>query len=264
MRTAKTAVLAVMTFALSIPLNAQWRRAVFSGKGEFVDEPAAHPLSYFTSNPFARDDGNEFCVSCASSDKAQSAHKYTIQPIVKPVGALAGFRILDIFYRANPQGSASASAAKWKSILVQVGPDRYKEIFHLQAFYTTASLKPTQILRSGNESVLATMDFDGGNGGGCWQGYWWFDSKGPHSLNFSPLEAAINERLSTAHENAARVQISCGALNLESQEVRSNIQKSHARCHACDIIGDLTARFRLDGASVLPVAIDLHPLKPFP
>src|SRR6185437_16652068 len=97
MRTAQTAVVALMTIALSIPLSAQWRRMVFSAKGQFMDEPTAHPLSYFTANTFARDDGNEFCVSCTPPGKIQSAQKYTIQPTVKPVGALAGFRILDIF-----------------------------------------------------------------------------------------------------------------------------------------------------------------------
>jgi hypothetical protein len=264
MRTAKTAVVTVMTIALSIPLSAQWRRVVFSGKGQFVDEPAAHPLSYFTAKPFLRDDGAEFCVSCTPSGKAESARRYVIRPLVKPVGVLAGFRIVDIFYHANTRGTASATGTKWKSILVQVGPDRYKEIFHLQAFYTAASLGPTRILRSGNESVLATMDFDGGSGGGCWDGYWWFDNEGPHPLDFSALEASIRERLSAEHANAAKVQILCGALNLESQEVKSTIQESHAPCRSCGIIGEVMARFRLDGALVVPVAIDFHPVKTLP
>jgi hypothetical protein len=264
MTTTKTAVVAVMTIALSIPLSAQWRRVVFSGKGQSVDEPAAHPLSYFTAKPFLRDDGEEFCVLCTPSGKAESAQRYMIRPMVNSVGVLAGFRIIDILYRANARGNVNATNAKWKSILVQVGPDRYKEIFHLQAFYTTASLGPTRIVRSGNEPVLATMDFDGGNGGGCWDGYWWFDSEGAHPLDFSPLEAAIRRRLSARRVSGATVQISCGRLNLGAQEVKSRIQESHAQCRSCDSIGELTARFRLDGALVRPVAIDFQPVKTLP
>ena len=47
--------------ALSLPANSQWRRLVFSGKGGFDDVPQEHPLSYFTANPFLRDDGDDLC-----------------------------------------------------------------------------------------------------------------------------------------------------------------------------------------------------------
>jgi hypothetical protein len=168
--------------------------------------------------------------------------------MVKPVGVLAGYRVVDVLYYPSPRANASVTEAKWKSILVQTGTDRYVEIFHLQAFYTTASVEPSRILHSSNEAVLVTMDLDGGNGGGCWEGYWWFDSTGPHPLDFSRLETAIRERLSAAHQEDARVQISCSNLNLNSQQVNSGVQKSQAQCQACDRVGKLTARFRLDEA----------------
>jgi hypothetical protein len=257
MTTTQTVVFALLTVAVSFPLSAQWKRAVFSGKGEFEDVPEAHALSYFTTNPFLRDDGAEFCTACTPSGKAESTRKYTVRSIVKPVGVLAGFRIINVLYYVNARADASATDAKWKSILVQV--DRYKEIFHLQAFYTTASIGPARIIQSGKESVLATMDLDGGNGGGCWEGYWWFANNGPNSLDFSPLEAAIRERLSALHEGDATFQISRSNLNLSSQYVKSGIQKSHPQCHACDGIGELTAHFRLDGALVQPATIEFQP-----
>jgi hypothetical protein len=99
-------------------------------------------------------------------------------------------------------------------------------------------------------------------GGGCWEGYWWFDSTGPHPLDFSRLETAIRERLSVAHQEDARVQISCSNLNLNSQQVNSGVQKSHAQCQACDWVGKLTARFQLDGALVQPVAVEFYPENP--
>ena len=202
----RTAVVALVTFAVAVPATAQWRRVVLSGKGKSVDVPATHALSYFTANPFLRDDVNEFCDLCTSSGKAASSQKYTIRSIVKPVGVLAGYTVVDVLYYPSPPALANASVTgrKWKSILVQTGTDRYMEIFHLQAFYTTASVEPSRILQSGNEQVLVTMDLDGGNDGGCWEGYWWFDRTGPHPLDFSRLETAISERLSAAHQKEFR------------------------------------------------------------
>src|SRR5207249_10579041 len=48
---------------------AQWQRTVFSGKGQFTDVPTPHPLSYFTADPFLRDDGGDFCEVCTPPDK---------------------------------------------------------------------------------------------------------------------------------------------------------------------------------------------------
>src|SRR5581483_4013266 len=111
--------------------------------------------------------------------KGASSQKYKIRSMIKPVGVLAGFRVIDVLYYPSTLTNARTTGAKWKSILVQTGTDQYMEIFHLQVFYTTASVEPSRVLRSGNESVLVTMDLDGGNGAGCWEGYWWFDSTGP-------------------------------------------------------------------------------------
>ena len=121
-------------------------------------------------------------------NSANSAHlrqgcilQKNTRSMVKPVGVLAGYRVVDVLYYPSPRPNASVTGATWKSILVQTSTDRYTEIFHLQAFYTTASVEPSRILQSGDEPVLVTMDLDGGNGGHCWEGYWWFDSSGPIS-----------------------------------------------------------------------------------
>ncbi len=205
-----------------------WERVVLSGKGESRDLPAPHPLSYFTENPLLRDDGFEFCRAFTSSE-------YSIRSEVKPVGELAGYLIVDVLYSVNTRG------VTWKSILVQTGADNYREIFHLQAFYTTFTLKRSRIVQSGNESVLVTMDKDGGNGGGCWEGYWWFDGSGPHAVDFSRLRAAITERL----PRDTSINMSCANLDLGSQQVQS---------------AGLTARFRLNGPVAEPASVIYHPL----
>ena len=121
----RTAVVALLTFAAAVPATAQWRRVVLSGKGKSLDVPSPHALSYFTANPFLRDDANEFCELCTTPGKAASSQKYTIRSMVKPVGVLAGYRVVDVLYYPSPRANASVAGAKWKSILVQTGTDRY-------------------------------------------------------------------------------------------------------------------------------------------
>ncbi len=260
MRTPDTVLRALLAIALCMPASAQWSRPVFSGKGEFNDIPSPHPLSYFAANPFLRDDGNDLCLLCTPEDKAKSAQRYSIRTVVKPVGALTGFHILDVLYFVSERDNPDGNEVKWKSILVQVGSDSYREIFHLQAFYTTVSIEPSRIIQSGSERVLATFDSDGGNGGGCWEGYWWFDRSGPHSLDFSKLRSAINDRV----PEKALFRISCSDLDLKSQQIHSGVQKAEARCGGCDYVGEVTARFRLDGFIAVPVAISFKPADPQP
>lgn len=180
-----------LAIAAHTPARGQWQRIVLSGKGEFDDIASPHPLSYFTRNSFLRDDSNEFCISCTPDDKAGSGRKYSVRTAINPVGTLADFPVVDLLYSITARNQPSGYKVTWKSILVQVSRDSYREIFHLQAFYTTASLKPSRIIQSGNEKILATVDSDGGNAGNCWEHYWWFDRSGPHSLNFRDSEPLL-------------------------------------------------------------------------
>lgn len=259
MTISRAALLALIALADSLAADPQWQRVVLSGKGRSIDVPTPRALSYFIANPFLRDDSDEFCEDCTPSGKTLSSRKYTIRSSVKPVGTLAGYPVVDVLYYPSPLSATAPTPAKWKSILVQVGPDRYVEIFHLQAFYTSASVGPSRIVQSGNEAVLVTTDPDGGNGAGCWEAYWWFDNAGPHALDFSLLEAAIKQRLAAAHQEGAVFRASCSSLNLNLQLVESAVQQPTARCQACGQVGNLIARFRLDGPVVRPLTIDFHP-----
>ena len=241
---------ALIAIALCLPASGQWSRVVFSGKGESTDIPSAHSLGYFTRSPVLRDDGDDLCELCTPTGKAKSALKYSIRAAVRPVGNLAGYPVVDVLYSIGSRGDPS-SDVKWKSILVRVGPDSYREIFHLQAFYSTISIQPSSIVASGSERVLATMDFDGGVAGDCWEGYWWFDRAGPHALDFSRLEAAMLN----AVPKSTNFNVHCSNLDLKSQSVRSGVQKAHPECHACDWVGEVTAKFRLAGAIAEPTEI---------
>lgn len=247
MRTHPTLRCMVLGVALLIPAAGQWQRLVISGKGESRDVPEPHPLSYFTDNPFLRDDADDLCTACSPEDKARSAEKYSIRTTTKPVGVLAGFNIVDVLYQMSPRNDPTFAVpgdrADWKFVLVQVGPDRYREIFHLQWVSRTLS----HIIQSGNERVLVSMDPDGGNGGGCFEGYWWFDQAGPHELDFSRVETAIKN----AVPRETRFSISCSNLDLPAERIRGWVQKGPFR----DFVGEVTARFRLGGPIAEPIAV---------
>ena len=249
---------ALLSLVVSLPASSQWQRVMMSGKGTVTDTPAPHPLRYFTANAFLRDDGNELCTRCTPEGKAESAGKYSIRSTAKPVGSLAGYSVFDVLYYVSEKENPSLNEVKWKSILVRVGPDRYREIFHLENSFSTISIQASQIVQTGPERVLVTMDPDGGNGGGCIEGYWWFDRSGPHPLDFSHLRAAIANQV----PKNSNFGISCSYLNLESQRVQSWVQKAAAQCHACDFLGQVTAQFRLEGAMLEPVAVSFKSGEP--
>jgi len=131
---------------------------------------------------------------------------------VHDVGTVRGFRIAEIFYEFVDRRKTELGKIRWKSILVQTGHDKYVEIYHLQAYYLSAPLEPARIVHVGDELVLMTQDSDGGNGGGCWETYWWFDASGPQVIDFSPLVEDIAKHVPLG----STVSTSCRALHREA------------------------------------------------
>jgi hypothetical protein len=233
------------------PALTQWQRILISGKGESTDVPTSHPLSYFTTNPYLRDDGGDLCVECAPGGLAEAERRYVITSDVQRLGDLAGFPVVQILYKVGPRGAIEPAKIRWKFLLVQTGKDLYREIYHLQAYYIVPPLQSAEIRKVGSEEVLATDDSDGGNGGGCFAGYWWFDSSGPHQLDFSQVKAAITKHV----PSGATFWTTCWALHLDDEEINSPVQAGDAPCRACDVLGEVTAHFRLEGAVALPISV---------
>jgi hypothetical protein len=244
---------------LSLASWGQWQRILFSGKGELRDMQTPHPLSYYTSNPSLRDDGADLyddCDNCGTTkSKAGSAKNYAVTTEVRDVGTVSGFRVVAIFYEFVDRRKPDLGKMRWKSILVQTGRDKYVEIYHLQAYYLRAPLTPVKLVHVSDELVLMTQDSDGGNGGGCWEAYWWFDASGPLSIDFSLLVQEIRKHVPPD----SKFWTTCWALHLEEQEVKSYVQKADARCRACDGLGEVTAHFRLNGARAEPTDVSFAP-----
>ncbi len=90
---------------------------------------------------------------------------------------------------ASGRITADDPPKQWKHLLVQAGTgEQYVEIYMLQnvdGLFDT--MKSAAIYGTGSEAILGTYDPDSGNGGGCEEGYWWFNKAGSHEVDFSPL-----------------------------------------------------------------------------
>ncbi len=110
----------------------------------------------------------------------------SVRAEVKTVGVLAGYRVVDVLHRRGGREVGVPRPVQRKSILVQVGLDRFREIHRCEApAGASAGVAPSSIVFSDGEAVLVSGD----------GGYWWFDSQGPHPLDFTRLRQAIRKEL---------------------------------------------------------------------
>jgi hypothetical protein len=128
--------------ATSVPASL-WQRHVVSGKGESFDTTQPHPLAYFIADPFLRDDGDQFCSDCTPRGKAAEHLQRRFATELKQVGSLQGFAIYDLFYRFEDH--VNTGEIDWKSILVEVAPGQFREIYHLQP--TAAKVEPAFLVK---------------------------------------------------------------------------------------------------------------------
>jgi hypothetical protein len=227
-------------------LLAQYQRLVYSGKGETRDIATAHPLDYWTTDPLARDDGGDLCLGCKTNDgKTVGKQDYKASLDVKHLGTLGGHDIIEIIYRVHPEIAGFGDDSVWRVILVGSKPGQYAEIFHLQIQpvpgVNEQEFQHSRIIAIGDENILATYVSDGGNGGGCWEGYWWFDSAGPHPVKFDLVYKAIGQRIpkdSTFTEG-------CWTINLDERKIQTDVRRINAECHACGQLGTATAAFTI-------------------
>jgi hypothetical protein len=166
----------------------------------------------------------------APDGKPLTARDYREEQSVTTVGTLSGHRIIQILMSIRPgprivaSGFADAdNIAEWKDLLVGTGEgDAYVEIYALH-YDVGGLIKETSavIYGTGPDAILGTYDPDMGNGGGCFDGYWWFDRAGAHAVDFSPLIQAVSRALPP---NATFTPV-CWALHPESLHLESGVQR---------------------------------------
>jgi hypothetical protein len=218
-----------------------WQRHVLSGKGESFDAPQAHPLAYFIRDPFLRDDGYEYCGDCAPAGKAAVHVQHRFKTELIKVGTLGGYTIYDLFYRFDDH--VDTGEIDWKSILVEVSPGRYREIYHLQP--TQAEIKPSFFLKAGEEEILATRDLIPGTGNNYYEDYFWFSPAGPVRIDIETITKAVQSILPSGL--GARKG---GGLDMKSLSYRSAVWKDDdANC--CPSGGVVDIKFRLDNGKII-------------
>jgi hypothetical protein len=182
------------------------------------------------------------------------------------IGVVSGYHIVQVLNRliakdANlyaPDVHFSPDyrpTTEYKMLLVQVGSDQYREIYHLENEGQMQPLGLARIASVGAESVLATLDRDGGNGGFCTEGYWRFDQSGPSPLDFSAVDGAIRK----AVPGDVLFFAGCSAIDLEQQQISTGIQRANAECRACGFLGTVTVHFILNGSTVKPTTVQFVP-----
>jgi|GEM_PF-2620874 len=257
-------VATVFFAAMTAVLSGQVQRQVITAKGETSDALIPHPLSWWTRNPLRLDASGDLLIG-KSIDRGHivTSSDYHVKQKITNLGTLSGHRILQILTTIRPgpaliaNGSEDAEdpPTEWKSLLVGTGK-QYEEIYTLQAesglFHPLAA---AAIYGVGSNAILATYDPDTGNGGGCADGYWWFDKAGTHLVDFSPLLQAIRRALpknSTYTSN-------CWALHPEKSDLKSWVQERDAKCHACGGLGMVEARYRIEHGVAIPVSVLFKP-----
>ena len=168
-------------FSTTLPLVAAWERHVVAGGDETIDHPQAHSLAFFTRHPLLRSEDPNTFRNLTPEQKVAKAKNEKSTVEVNFVGTVRGFTIYDVLIRFERPGGDV-----WKLILVKIGPDRFREIYHLEAAYDTQIEHPF-VAKVGTEYILVSRDVFAGNGVETCQAYFWFDKDGPTWINWSPI-----------------------------------------------------------------------------
>lgn len=255
-----------------------WQRLEMDAKGGLGNSVPSvpHPLEFYLTASPDRDPSNSLCLGCKTANgQAVSLNDFTIKASKELVGETFGRAIYQIELsfevkkgsvveqmrheweeNAKKEGRdvsfQDLPPVKWKSIVMQSSADTYKELYLLidEGTYVEP-LSEARVITVGDARVLATNDPVSGNGGYCTEGYWVLEPEGPWLLNFAAVDEEIAKLIPP---DATAVQTGCWALSMENAEVRTPIQLKNARCHACDYLGWVTVRFRLDGHRAVPLS----------
>jgi len=244
----------------------QLQRQLETEKGETHDALVPHPLSWWTKDPLRLDTSGDLMLGFNAPDgKPLTASDYREEQRVTTIGTLSGHRIIQILMSIHPgprvvaSGFAAADVPDggWKDVLVEADEgDEYVEIYGLH-YDTGGLMKETSavIYGTGPDAILGTYDPDTGNGGGCFDGYWWFDKAGAHAVDFSPLIRAVSRALPANATFTSR----CWALHPEKFLLESLVQRSDAECHGCGGLGEVRASYRIEHGVAKPLSVSFQP-----
>ncbi len=239
--------------------NGQERRRIIVGGEERRDKLVAHELEWWTEDPLRLDENDDMrFFQMADDGHAYTPRDYQVEQTVTPLGVVAGRRVIEVLetiyfeQRLVMLGVGSNDKpAQWKSLLVETAKkDKYVEVYRLQAgggLYPT--LGHAAVHGTGLNALLETYDPEIVRAGGCADGVWWFDSKGVHAVDFSPLVKAMHKVISKGGE----VTVGCVAVRPEKNEAR--VLPRNADCESCEGVRGVKASYRIERGAAVPVKV---------
>ena len=170
------------------------------------------------------------------------------------LGAPLNRAIIQIVYTfAGETGAKQTAQPYWKSILIESGPGRYRELLLLknEGGFWTWPPSTARILSAGTTKVLVTSDQTTSRDLYCTGQFWVLDKSGASIADFSGVLSAIQKALPTGTQNVTPM---CDAVHLEALRVVADIQKVNPDSGNIGIEGHVVVKFRFDGARAVPVS----------
>lgn len=188
------AMAAIFVFLPSHAFAADWQRVMDVANYGGMDVPAPQNLSYFAEFPELRNLDEDICHLCSPAERAKRTGDLRgptrgMSAEVRRVGVVKGFEIFDVFYWESDDRDTHGAAPIWKSIIVKVGPDQYREIYLYQCAYIQET-HPSVLMGP----VLYTQRQEG-NMGMRPEEYFWFDESGPTHVDMAPIMEAAQRAM---------------------------------------------------------------------
>ncbi len=244
----------------------QLKEVLQTKKGRSLHNPVPHSLEWWTHDPLRGDtDGDLMLGRSTPHGHTITARDYSTQQKIETIGEISGLRIVQVMTYIHPGPEVIAAGwatlgeppGVWKDLLVAAPfGDQYIDIYAVHddmgGLY---QMSKAAIYGKGPEAILSSYDPGAGNGGGCADGYWWFDRKGPHEVNFSPVFAAVRKVIPPGANFTER----CWALHPETLHFKSGVQKEGADCKTCGGLGEVEATYKIEAGSARPVSVHFDP-----
>ena len=237
--------LLLVWFALAA--NADWPRMVITPKGADVDTPAAQPLKYFTEFPWLRDEDGDFCYLCKPEERLARAKAEKARADVKLVGKIGRFTVYHIFYYFGEDERPG-----WKSIIVQTGPNAYREIYHDQP--NEGQPNPSFLVHAAKEPVLCVVDnvYRSDVEEHCF----WFNGVGVVRIDFAPIWKAA-QKVAPAGRRVWEYGVK--AKTAFEKMVLPVALRYQDTGNCCDDKGVVNVHFRLDHGRVVVINAKFDP-----
>jgi hypothetical protein len=250
--------MAAMFVSLSIhAFAADWQRVIDAASDSGTDVPAPQNLSYFVEFPELRNLDEYICHLCSPAERAKRIGDLRgpsrgMSAEVRRVGVVKGFEIFDVFYRESDDEDTLGEAPIWKSIIVKVGPDRYREIYLYQCGYIQ-EMHPSVLMGP----VLYTRRQEG-NMGMQPEEYFWFDESGPTNVDKAAIVEAASRVLPVGIDPAPWAGLNG---SYASPSLVFRIPTATAEWPRGGAPGDVEVKLGLDKGKIVITSVRYDPVK---